>query len=578
MKTINDFENDLKNNEHFCIACNESCKNRSVLGWHLKSHNTNTKDYIHKHFYQNETPDCKCGCGTKVSWDKGRYKYRDFTTGHNRKGVRTAVKDTTVRRSYVHRTGDFKCKICEFSTTKMKSLTSHIQRNHDLSAPEYTIKFRYNGTQPTCNHQACDNTTRYVQMTFKKYCSEHAKYASSVAGKKGGKAPAWNKGQTKETDKRLFEQSLKASGSGNHFYGKSHSQETIDLIVLKKRLSFDEVINRIQEKHEDLKVISSKKDYSSQNDPLEINCQKCNNTFRSSLSNLMRAGRCFTCNPFGSSQELELAEFVKSLGLEYELHNRKAIKPLELDLYVPEKNVAIEYHGLFWHSGGFNDEYNKNKHRDKFLACEKEGIKLIQIFGDEWENKKDLCKSMIEARLGKSSIKLNARDCVFEKLSPTDARLFLSEAHIDGAAQSKAYFGLKKDNKIVSVLSIRTPMAKSYGKVQEISRMATSKNTVVRGGAAKMMKYVSLWCRENGYDGILTYADLRFGSGNVYEQCGFSRKPDARTINYWYTDGIRRYHRFEFRAQNGMKEKEYAASKNVRPIHGAGNRIFTKYF
>ena len=121
-------------------------------------------------------------------------------------------------------------------------------------------------------------------------------------------------------------------------------------------------------------------------------------------------------------------------------------------------------------------------------------------------------------------------------------------------------------------------MAKSYGKVQEISRMATSKNTVVRGGAAKMMKYVSLWCRENGYDGILTYADLRFGSGNVYEQCGFSRKPDARTINYWYTDGIRRYHRFEFRAQNGMKEKEYAASKNVRPIHGAGNRIFTKYF
>jgi hypothetical protein len=79
------------------------------------------------------------------------------------------------------------------------------------------------------------------------------------------------------------------------------------------------------------------------------------------------------------------------------LNDRKIIKPLELDFYLPGKNLAIEYNGIMFHSQSNKDnQYHymfnmRNILQDHFLKktieCEKLGIQLIHIFDFEWEDK-----------------------------------------------------------------------------------------------------------------------------------------------------------------------------------------------
>jgi len=44
--------------------------------------------------------------------------------------------------------------------------------------------------------------------------------------------------------------------------------------------------------------------------------------------------------------------------------------------------------------------------------------------------------------------------------------------------------------------------------------------------------------------------------------------------DYFYTDGFTRYHRFKFRAQNGMSEKDVASANNVYKVYGYGSNIY----
>lgn len=54
---------------------------------------------------------------------------------------------------------------------------------------------------------------------------------------------------------------------------------------------------------------------------------------------------------------------------------------MNLDIYMPEKEVAIEYCCLFWHNERIRD---KTYHKKKLNRCLKKGIKLITLFSDEW--------------------------------------------------------------------------------------------------------------------------------------------------------------------------------------------------
>ena len=80
-----------------------------------------------------------------------------------------------------------------------------------------------------------------------------------------------------------------------------------------------------------------------------------------------------------NSIELVVINILRKLKIKFEVNNRKIIKPYELDIFLPEQNIAIECNGLRWHSDKFKE---KNYHFNKFKRCKEAGIKLLSFWED----------------------------------------------------------------------------------------------------------------------------------------------------------------------------------------------------
>lgn len=89
-----------------------------------------------------------------------------------------------------------------------------------------------------------------------------------------------------------------------------------------------------------------------------------------------------------SKGEIELFEYIKSIYPSALSGDRTAIEPLELDIFIPEMNVGIEYNGDYWHS------LPKMKRRDnlKLKLCIEKRIKLIRVLESDWIKNKDIIK------------------------------------------------------------------------------------------------------------------------------------------------------------------------------------------
>lgn len=466
------------------------------------------------------------------------------------------------------------CFVCKQTFPHFKKLSEHIKKIHHISPHDYYIKYCCNNVMPAC--PLCGIEPRYVSLSegFKKYCKEHATAAMSSGGLIGGQAPAWNRGMSKETDNRLFQLSLKMSGNGNHFFGKKHSEITKMKNAQAHRLKFVEVLQSISSSVSSVTVLSDWRDYDTQNSLLHVSCKVCSSVDDVSFFNLKRCWRCKKCHPSGSRQQQDVSDFVKSFGFNVIDSTRQIIPPLELDIWIPEKNIAIEYHGLYWHSNDPSDAFDKKRHRMKYEACRSRGIKLIQIFSDEWINKNDICKSIIRNALGKNETVLNGRDCTVEHIDIDIAKKFLDSTHISGYTRSKHKIGLfHKNLGLVGVATTRTPIQTKWGHVSELARLSFLQGFSVRGGASKLISVVKRLAIEEGFEGVLSYADLRFGDGGVYLKCGMEEKEEAK-LNYWYTDGHKRIDRFAFRTQPGKPETDIAKHEGVMQVWGAGNKVF----
>ena len=94
-----------------------------------------------------------------------------------------------------------------------------------------------------------------------------------------------------------------------------------------------------------------------------------------------------------SKEEKEVHDYISTFyNGECIQNTRDIISPLELDLYYPEKKIAIEFNGDYWHS----DEYKpRDYHYNKFKLCRDRGVLLVSIFELEWLNNKDKIKSYL---------------------------------------------------------------------------------------------------------------------------------------------------------------------------------------
>lgn len=248
---------------------------------------------------------------------------------------------------------------------------------------------------------------------------------------------------------------------------------------------------------------------------------------------------------FNSKPQKEIEEFITNeLNLEVLVNNKKRLRGIEIDLYIPSLDIGIEYNGLYWHSEKMGK--TKNYHQLKTILSEGEGVRLIHIFEDEWNNKKEIVKNRLRYILGRSNNKIYARKCNTREISSGEKKDYLKNNHIQGNDSSTIKLGLFYLDILVGVMTFSKPR-KSLGynktddNVYELVRFASSG---VVGGADKLLKY---FIRLYNPDKIISYADRRWSQGDLYIKLGFDFIGETKP-NYWYTKSYKtREHRFKYR-------------------------------
>lgn len=295
-------------------------------------------------------------------------------------------------------------------------------------------------------------------------------------------------------------------------------------------------------------------------------------------------GRDDLLNKFKSTPESELCDFVTQyVDPEQVLVNTRPdfMEGLELDLFIPHLNLGIEYHGLAHHSerpvwGEVDIPKVKAQHYKKYALGKAAGVKVVQIFEDEWSEKRDIIESMLKNRMGVTGGKIMARKCGVVELSNKEAFDFFNKTHISGGVNCAKAYGLHFEDELVAVISMRKTWNKAYGNVWEIARFANKLDTTVMGGFQKLFKVVLEEAKALGFEGILTYADCRFGSGDVYLKSGFEHVGITKPNYFYERNGIREA-RFKHRKSatlEGSTEREQQNLLGWYAVYDAGNEIY----
>ena len=160
---------------------------------------------------------------------------------------------------------------------------------------------------------------------------------------------------------------------------------------------FDSIVAKCKESG----YIVLTENYIDSETPLHLRCNK-NHVFSMTWNSINSGSKCPQCFCSGriSAAEKEIIKHVRMvLGSRKVYGNLKSIiYPYELDIYIPSKNLAIEYCGLYWHS----EEQGKDKyyHKRKYDMCRDKGIRLITVFEDEYLRKRELVLDRINRELG----------------------------------------------------------------------------------------------------------------------------------------------------------------------------------
>jgi hypothetical protein len=319
-----------------------------------------------------------------------------------------------------------------------------------------------------------------------------------------------------------------------------------EVVAQKNKLSKEEFIAKAQQIHQN-KYDYSKVEYKSYDEQICIICPIHGEFWQTPDSHLQGSG-CQKCSYSISKCENEIIEYITPI-IPIEIRNRTILKPKELDIYIPSKQIAIEYNGLRWHS----EEFNKDKlyHLNKTLECNNKGIKLLQIFEDEFIEHKDIVLNKISHILGiqQNLPKIMGRKCKVEIISKDIAEQFLNDYHIQGYARSTIYLGAIYEDKLIAVMTFKVE-SKNSSK-WELTRFASDYHYVCQGVGGKLFNW---FIKHYDPSEVKSFADRRWTlseNNNLYTKLGFKLdsilKPDYEYI--LKSNPKKRIHKFNFRKQ-----------------------------
>lgn len=267
------------------------------------------------------------------------------------------------------------CKLCnrQFKTTN--GLGVHITKIHNISKEEYYLLD--NTKNNYCLNCGKETKFRSISYGYNDYCSQYCARHSEILknkreqtcltkyGNKNIYATNYGKHKIKET--------LKEKYNVSHIsYNKDYMQKAKDSQFNKiKQYCIDNnyiMIQDIIDEYGSGWYQANIVNLIKYNGVLLVNNDDINTIINYYETSKSSKGQC------------ELLSYIKSIYnskiyINYRLDN------YDLDIYLPELNLAFEYNGIYWHSTKFVDF---NYHINKTNLCKEHNIKLVHIFENEW--------------------------------------------------------------------------------------------------------------------------------------------------------------------------------------------------
>src|SRR3990167_888953 len=542
-----------------CPFCTFTSKHEKKLYKHLESkHSIIDVEmcYVTHVLKQSSKPSCACSddCNETINWAGWKKGYQaTYVRGHNAR-VYTAFANPDVIQAATQK------RVQGYAEGKYAVWNAGLTKETDERIASSSQKISKTLNEGYASGRIIDWHVKDPQKAI----SAQAKMSKTKKqNHASGKTVPWNKGLTASTDPRM----RKIGNSISVVYDNREAG---------RRLSMDELTQRAIEL-KGVKMLTPLEEYRSKHSQqLEFKCLKCERKYTALLRQAEGFPLCRVCHPRPPTiPQQEVFDYVQSLlpDTTILMDDRNVIRPKEIEVLVPGV-LGVEYHVLWHHS----ERIVGNMHAaTKQMMAQEKNITLLQIFADEWSEKQSIVKSMIRHRLGLDEQRLGARECTIEKIGSYDARKkFFNDNHIEGNVPASTTFGLIHQNEIVAALSLRQPVYhKSHPGRLEIARFATKMGCSIAGGLSKLLVEARRYAASKEGKRLVTYVDLRVGTGIGYLKTGFNIHGRTRTPRMWWTDFGRRYNRLTVQADRprGMSQEEVAEEKKLARIWGCHNLI-----
>jgi len=378
------------------------------------------------------------------------------------------------------------------------------------------------------------------QTNLERYGVENPLQNSAIA-KKVSKT---NKEKYQEYHRQCKQTNLERYGVENPLSDPEIHKKTVET------QRYNNYYNRIL-KFPDIEPLFTLDEYHG-SDEYHWKCKKCNHKF----SFIIEDGHipiCRQCHPFEknpySKGEKELVGWLKTMKIHIDENNRNLLDGKELDIYIPDKNIAIEFNGIYWHSELQGKD--RNYHLNKTQQCRAQGIELIHLTDREWYHKQEIVKSILKSKLGLITNRIYARKCQVKEIDSKTKNKFLEGNHLQGQDRTKVKLGLFYENELVSVMTFGKPRFANQNYQYEIHRFANKLNCSIVGAAGKLFKY---FINQYSPKTIISYSENNWFTGNVYEKLGMRRLEMTPPNTYYFKGNSELFHRMSFQ-KHLLKDK-----------------------
>jgi hypothetical protein len=308
---------------------------------------------------------------------------------------------------------------------------------------------------------------------------------------------------------------------------------------------------------------------SNASKPFRARCRLCSGEYYPRWSGI-RLGKSLTCGCSTSrvsGGQNEVFAFIQSLGVEAELEHK--VGNLTYDIWVPPKNLAIEFNGLKWHSRKDSRKRDAEKHANAAAS----GCDFIMIFEDEWTAGRSKMENLLRNRLGANRpAPLRPSECEIRSVDRTAADKFYEQHHYIGQTKSVENYGVFYNQKMIACCSFKRPTRQSKHD-WELVRMSAHPGFRVHGVWSKVMQMFAV---DRSPRSVVSFSDNRLFDGRVYGKIGFRLDGELKPDYYWVKGG-KRHHKSGLRKtaaekQTGKTEVELREAQGYSRIWDLGKK------